>query len=81
MKIMKQKPVLEMLPKPFSTFVRLFDFHCSHKLHVPLKFRVKQNHCSMESCDGSFNLIDKWLYKNVSRNDLPIKDHNFTFLE
>ena len=28
-KIMKQKPVLDMLPKPFSAFVRLFDFHSS----------------------------------------------------
>ena len=52
---------------------------CSHKLL--LKFRVKENHCSMESCDGSLNLIYKWLYKHVSRNDLPIKDPNFTFLE
>ena len=54
-KIMKQKPVLEMLPKPFSTFVRLFDFHCSHKLL--LKLHVKQNHCSMEYCDGSLKTL------------------------
>ena len=26
------------------------------------------------------NLIDKWLYKRVSRDDLPIKDQNFTIL-
>ena len=26
------------------------------------------------------NLINKWLYKHVSRNDLPIKDQNFTIL-
>ena len=28
----------------------------------------------------ALNLIDKWLYKHVSRNDLPIKDQNFTIL-
>ena len=28
----------------------------------------------------ALNLIDKWLYKRVSRNDLPIKDQNFTIL-
>ena len=28
----------------------------------------------------TLNLIDKWLYKHVSRNDLPIKDQNFTIL-
>ena len=26
------------------------------------------------------NLIFTWLYKHVSRNDLPIKDQNFTIL-
>ena len=59
--------------------MRLFDSYCcSHKLL--LKSCVKQNHCSVESCDGSLNLINKWLYKRVSRNDLPIKDQNFTIL-
>ena len=28
----------------------------------------------------ALNLIDKWLYKHLSRNDLPIKDQNFTIL-
>ena len=28
----------------------------------------------------ALNLIDTWLYKHVSRNDLPIKDQNFTIL-
>ena len=28
----------------------------------------------------ALNLINKWLYKHVSRNDLPIKDQNFTIL-
>ena len=28
----------------------------------------------------ALKLIDKWLYKHVSRNDLPIKDQNFTIL-
>ena len=28
----------------------------------------------------ALNLIVKWLYKHVSRNDLPIKDQNFTIL-
>ena len=28
----------------------------------------------------ALNVINKWLYKHVSRNDLPIKDQNFTIL-
>ena len=28
----------------------------------------------------ALNLIDKWLYKHLPRNDLPIKDQNFTIL-
>ena len=28
----------------------------------------------------ALKLIDKWLYKHVSRNDLPIKDQNFIIL-
>ena len=28
----------------------------------------------------ALNLINKWLYKHVSGNDLPMKDQNFTIL-
>ena len=38
--------------------------------------KTTAHHLVMEA----LNLIDKWLYKHVSRNDLPIKDQNFTIL-
>ena len=78
-KLLKQKPMLEMWPKPPSTFMWLFYSHCSH---IRLWVLCEMNHCSMESCDGRLGALKPYLVViQTGVQNLPIKTQNYTLLE